>query len=47
MEVEHIGYAVKNMDNAIAVLTELGFGISEVKADELRLVKVALAEQGG
>lgn len=47
MEIAHIGYAVKNMDNAIAVLSGLGFCVSEVKVDERRSVKVVLAEQGG
>lgn len=46
MQIEHIGYAVKNIDNSIAAFTELGFRVSDVKVDELRNVKVAIAEGG-
>lgn len=47
MEIEHIGYAVKNIQDAVTVFAELGFHISEVKVDELRNVNVAIAEIGG
>ena len=47
MQIEHIGYAVKNMDEAIATFISLGFAVSDVSPDEYRNVDVVIAEMGG
>lgn len=45
--VDHIGYAVKDMDRAKASFGILGFEFSETRVDELRKVNVTMGSRDG
>lgn len=47
MEVDHIGYAVKNMDRAIDVLYELGFIFEPEISDEERNIRISFGQMDG
>ena len=46
--IDHIGYAVKNMETALKTFRLLGYDFSDIKVDEYRKVNVCIAKsQGG
>ena len=47
MKIDHIGYAVKRIDRAIASFEKLGFTFEPVIEDYDRNVKLAFGENGG
>lgn len=44
--IDHIGYAVKNMENAREIFCSIGFELSENKLDKARAVNVSLGKWG-
>lgn len=48
MKIEHIGYAVKNMDNAINSFKKLGYStIANLIKDETRNIFIQFMEKDG
>ena len=47
MKINHIGYAVKDMDAAIQIFQKMGYEVVKKGIDEIRHVEVAVAEMGG
>ena len=46
-DIDHIGYAVKDMASSLQVFSKLGYTFSPVKLDEYRNVNVCIASKGG
>ncbi len=46
-DIDHIGYAVKDMASSLQVFSKLGYTFSPVKPDEYRNVNVCIASKGG
>lgn len=44
MKINHVEYAVKDMDASICVFQEMGYAVCKKGIDEVRHVKVAVAE---
>lgn len=47
MEIDHIGYAVKDIAQALPLFAALGFEFVSEMSDRVRNVKVCLGSSGG
>lgn len=46
MKINHVGYAVKDMDASIRLFQKMGYEVVKKGIDDIRHVKVAVAEMG-
>ena len=47
MEVDHIGYAVKNIEKAKEAFTQLGFLFGDTIEDPMRNIYICFGQEGG